>query len=224
MFNPIDLISELFKTELENTGKLFPGHDPFSGHRNGDKGAKSTFVEPYDPGTWIEPNKAIVDETITETDSVKILKIDFSGTDTEPGIHKGMPSRGEWTVGVTRETRPKSSSGYVTVELKAVHGCLQPVACFPDEWETVEDEVTHATVVLTKEKAGDGAEELWCFASAYPGDPGAGPEQFSGLREGDVLRLAPHGDTADVIAVTGPDGEFDTPEGRGIDVRHIVLQ
>ena len=222
MFNPINLISVLFKTELENTNKLFPGHDPFSGHRKGDEGAKSTFVEPYDPGTWVEPDEAIVDETIKETDSVKILKISFSGTDTEPGIRMGTPSRWEWTVGVTKETRPKSS-GYVTVELNTVHGCMQPVARCPDDWEVVEDEVAHATVVLTKEKAGDGTE-LWCLASAYPGDPGAGPEQFSGFREGYTLRLAPHGDTADVIAVTGPNGEFDTPEGREIDIRHVVLR
>ena len=220
-FNPINLISVLFKTELENTNKLFPGHDPFSGHRKIDEGAKSTFVEPYDPGTWVEPDEAIVDETIKETDSVKILKISFSGTDTEPGISMGTPSRGEWTVGTTKETRPKSN-GYVTVKLNTVHGCLQPVACYPDDWEVVEDEVTHATVVLTKEKAGGGAE-LWCLASAYPGDPGAGPEQFSGFHGGDTLRLAPHGATADVIAVTGYDGSFDTPEDREIDVRHVVL-
>ena len=222
MFNPIDLVSELFKTELENTGKLFPGYDPFSGHRKGDKGAKSTFAEPYDPGTWVDPDEAVVDGTVRETDSVRILKIAFSGTDTEPGIRRGTPSRGEWTVGVTRETRPKSN-GHVTVELKTVHGCLQPVACRQDDWEVVEDEVTHATVVLTKEKAGDGTE-LWCLASAYPGDPGAGPEQFSGFREGDVLSLAPRGATADVIDVTGPNGESYAPGGREIDVRHVILR
>ena len=72
MFNPIDLVSELFKTELENTGKLFPGHDPFSGHRKGDEGARSTVVEPYDPGTWVDPDEATVDETVRETDSVRI--------------------------------------------------------------------------------------------------------------------------------------------------------
>ena len=222
MMDPIEMVSRLFRQELENVAKLYPGYDPFKGHRPGDAGGKSTFAAPYDPGTWVEPDEAVVDEAVKETDSVRILKIAFEGIDSEPGLYQGLASRGEWTVGTVRETRAKHDYRTIDVKIERVHGCLQPVAYRPDDWVVAEDEVTHATAVLTKETAKDGTE-MWCLASAYPGDPGAGPEQWAAFKEGDKVQLDPCGGTAVVRDVIGADGSYTEPEGLEVDIRHVVL-
>lgn len=177
----IKAIEELFASELANTKRLFGAFDPFSGHRPDNQIPGKSYFDSGE-GRWKRPTSAKIIKT-KETDGVIIHTIGFDGFNDEPGIGTYGPVEDIGGCGYAVSTS-KLSYGAGDLNVKVVHGCKQLVGSSRG-WETLEDLVDTATVVLTKEKDGDGT--AWCLASAYPGEPGVGPEQLDGLKEGDWL-------------------------------------
>ena len=177
----IKAIEKLFANELANTKRLFGAFDPFSGHRPDNQITGKSYFDSGE-GKWVRPTSAKIIKS-KESDGVIIHTVAFNGFNDEPGIGTYGPVENIGECGYAVSTN-KLSYGDGFLQIKTIHGCKQLVGSRRG-WETLEDIVDTATVVLTKEKDGDGT--TWCLASAYPGEPGVGPEQLDMLEEGDQL-------------------------------------
>ena len=208
----IKAIEKLFANELANTKRLFGAFDPFSGHRPDNQITGKSYFDSGE-GRWVRPTSAKIIKS-KESDGVVIHTVAFNGFNDEPGIGTYGPVENIGECGYRVSTvRTMSGSGVLTI--KIIHGCKQLVG-EKGEWDPSEEMVDTATVVLTKEKDGDGA--AWCLASAYPGEPGVGPEQLETLEEGD--QLVYDEEVSETRAKFWRNGE----ELIELDVSHVVIE
>ena len=208
----IKAIEKLFANELANTKRLFGVFDPFSGHRPDNQIPGKSYFDSGE-GEWVRPTSAKIIKS-KESDGVIIHTVAFNGFNDEPGIGTYGPVENIGECGYAVST-VRTMSGNGDLNIKIIHGCKQLVG-ENGEWEPSEELVDTATVVLTKEKDGDGT--AWCLASAYPGEPGVGPEQLANVNEGDYLCFSE--EVSETRAKFWRNGE----ELIELDVSHVVIE
>jgi hypothetical protein len=153
-------------TALTAVETIFPGYDPFKGHRPGDHANKSTFS--FD-GTAME----MLDKVWT-----KLMPT--------PSIAK--PD--ENTVIMTYMVAPSEDAG-TEVLTSLIPDAVYTIDTPHGDYLQARGPVTTASVkakyvsfVLTLENAAEG--KVWCLASVYPGKPDA-PGDWTGLKAGDEV-------------------------------------